>query len=392
MWNLFLFLSASFVLVFLLGPLIEKMRVPWIFGALLVGGALAVYNPYPAVMDQPAFGLLAELGMYFLLFIIGLEIDLEEIRKLGRLIFRTTLVTIFLATLFGSLFIHFVFGTSWMAATLVALSFGTVGEAILVPILDEFKIIHTRLGQAIIGVATLDDIAELVALVWLSLLLGVKDEAHTSIGIEVLAFVLLLVLTGALFLLKRFLPRVKMPEYNGLVIFFMLIIFLAYTGIGQWAGMEALAAILAGVGIKHVVTPAHFQQLETHTKLLTYGFLAPIFFLKIGMEMNVSYLINNLWLVVLIVLISNSAKMLGSWATGRRELGMRKSTLMGLALSIRFSTSIVIVTVLYQNQLIKDQLFSVLIASSIIFTFINPPLFANLLVRWKVVFNPEKND
>lgn len=85
----------------------------------------------------------------------------------------------------------------------------------------------------------------------------------------------------------------------------------------------------------------------------------------------------------------NFAKMLGSWITAKKVLGPRKSVLMGIALSVRFSTSIVIVSVLYQNELIGSHLFSVLIASSILFKFIIPPLFANLLVRWNVAFKPD---
>lgn len=385
--NIFLFLGAAFLLTFLLGPLIEKIQVPWIFAALLVGTGLAVYNPYPAIAEAPSFIMLSELGMYFLLFIIGLEIDLGEIRKLGRLIVQTTALVIMLETLFGTLFIHFVFGTNWTVAALVAMSFGTVGEAILVPILDEFKVIHTKLGQAIIGVATLDDLVELAALVWLSVLLGIRGEIHVDIGTELVAFLVLLLLTGLLFTVKRLIPKIRIPDYSGIVLCFMLIIFFVYIGIGELSGMEALAAIFAGLVTKFFVSDKQFVLLEKHTKLLTFGFLAPIFFLAIGMEMNMGYLFTNLFLVVLVVLISNTAKMIGSWLTARKELGKRKALLMGLALSVRFSTSIVIVSVLYHNGIIGNHLFSVLIASNIFFNFIIPPFFANRLVKWEVAYN-----
>lgn len=389
MWNLFLFLGLCFLLFFILGPLFEKARVPWIFAALLIGAGLAVYNPFPEISENTSFGLLSDLGMYFLLFIIGLEIDLTEIRKQGKLIMRTTALVISLETLFGTLFVHFVFGTDWIVAALVAMSFGTVGEALLVPILDEFKIIHTRLGQVILGVATLDDVVELAALIWLSVLLETHGEAHAGIGIELIGFGILIGLTLLLYLLKEFVPKIHIPDYQGIVLCFMLIILFVYIGIGAMADMEALAAIFAGVVTKHFLSAEQFNLLETHTKLLTYGFLAPIFFLKVGMNINMGYLVSNIWLVVLVILISNSAKLIGSWITGHKALGRKKGFLMGVALSVRFSTSIVIVTVLYQNGIIGSHLFSVLIASNILFTFIIPPLFANLLVKWNVAFQPD---
>lgn len=382
--NIFLFLSACFLLTFLLGPLIERARVPWIFAALIVGTGLAIYNPFPEINDDPAFGMLSDLGMYFLLFIIGLEIDLGEIKKLGKLIVKITLSTILLATLFGSVLIHYIFGTPWLASFLVAMSFGTVGEAILVPILDEFKVIHTKLGQTIIGVATLDDVIELAALVWLSVMLSVEGDAHMGMGQELVAFLLLIALTTVLFLVKKYIPKIRIPNYTGIVLCFMLVLMFTFIGIGEYAGMEALAAILAGLVTKYFLSDKQFKMLETNTKLLTYGFLAPVFFLKIGMEMNVHYLLGNIWIVLLLTLVSNLAKLLGSWMVAKKELGTKKTILTGIALSVRFSTSIVIVTILYQNKLIGSHLFTVLIATSILFKFIVPPLFSNLLVKWKV--------
>lgn len=386
--NIFLFLGLCFLLFFMIGPLMEKLRVPWIFAALLVGLGLAVYNPFPEMAKAPAFDMLANLGMYFLLFIIGLEIDLYEMKKLGKIIAKTTAVITVLGTLFGTLLIHYAFGTGWLIAGLVAMSFNTVGEAILVPILDEFKIIHTRLGQAILGVATLDDVIELASLIWLSVLLGTQGEAQTGLGIELAAFGGLVVLTIVLILIKRYIPKIKIPNYSGIVLCFMLVVLFIYLGIGQLAGMEALAAILAGLVTKYFVSKEQFELLETHIKLLTYGFLAPIFFLKVGMQMNMGYLVSNLWLVLLVTLVSSVTKLLSTWLTTRKEFGTKKSILMGIALSVRFSTSIVIVSILYQHNIIGNHLFSVLIASSVVFIFI-PAVFSNLLVKWGVAFKPE---
>ena len=386
-FSIFLFLSLAFLTVYILGPLIEKIRVPWIFAALIVGAALAINNPFPEVVEDPSFNFLADLGMYFMLFIIGLEIDLKAMKKLRKLIITTTVATMTLATLFGGLFVHYVFDLEWTTSILVALSFATVGEAILLPILDEFKILHTKLGQAIIGVATLDDAFELITLIWLSILLGESAKSEINFRQEVIAIIILVALTIFLFIMQKILPKVKIPDYPGLVVFFMLIIFFVYLGIGEMAGMEALAAILAGVVTKYLVSMDHYHVLESHTKLLTYGFLAPIFFLKVGMEMNMSYLVNNLPLIVAIATLSLAAKLMGSIISARNVLGLRQSILMGLALSIRFSTSIIIITVLYQNGFIDDQLFSIVVATSIIFKFIVPPLFANLLVKWDVAKN-----
>ena len=87
MINIFLFLGLVFLLTFLIGRLLEKIRVPWIFAALLVGSFLAVYNPFQTITSSPTFEFLAQLGMYFLLFMIGFEINLKELKKSKNFIF-----------------------------------------------------------------------------------------------------------------------------------------------------------------------------------------------------------------------------------------------------------------------------------------------------------------
>ena len=170
--NIFLFLSLIFLLTFVLGKAIEKVHIPWIFSSLLIGFFLAIYNPFTTITNSSTFEFLAQLGMYLLLFIIGFEIDLKEMRRQGKFIIKTTIITIFFATFFGTLLICFLFGFNIFVSIIVSLSFATVGEEILIPILDEFKLTNEPLGQTIIGVGTLDDIFEILTLILVILFVG----------------------------------------------------------------------------------------------------------------------------------------------------------------------------------------------------------------------------
>ena len=78
--SLILFLAGVFLVTFLVGRLLEKIRIPWIFSALLIGLGLAAYNPFKEITGSESFIFLSQLGMYFLLFIIGFEVNLKEIR------------------------------------------------------------------------------------------------------------------------------------------------------------------------------------------------------------------------------------------------------------------------------------------------------------------------
>ena len=90
--------------------------------------------------------------------------------------------------------VHFVFGYNWIISIIVALSFATVGEAILIPILDEFKIINTKLGQSIIGIGVLDDLIEVAVLIFAIVLIGSKSSIVNSYLI-LLSLIVLISLT-----------------------------------------------------------------------------------------------------------------------------------------------------------------------------------------------------
>ncbi len=383
MINIFLFLAATFLLTLLIGRLLEKIRVPWIFSALLIGSVLAIYNPFDSITSSPAFYFLSQLGMYFLLFIIGFEIDFTKLKKSGKFIFKATFFIIFLEGIFGTLLIYFVFGYSWFISALVALSFATVGEAILIPILDEFKIINTKLGQSIIGIGTLDDVIELSLLILVSILIGSKVNLVSNIFLTLFSLLVLVILTVSLTKLRRKGKEFNFFSIETLFLFVLFVLFL-FLGIGELANAASVAALLAGISLNAFIPNNRIEKIKSGLKMLCYGFFAPVFFLSVGMTMDIHYLFSFPLLVLLVVVVSNSTKLLGSWIIGRKELGTKQSVLLGIGLSVRFSTSIIIIKILFDNQLIGADLYSVIVASSIAFKFIVPVLFSNLIVRWKI--------
>jgi len=379
--NIFLFLSFAFLFTFLVGRLIEKIKVPWIFAALILGSLLAVSNAFSPVTSSPAFVFLAQLGMYFLLFIIGFEINLKQIRKKGAFILKGTFFIIFLEAFFGSLIVRFVFGYDWVISFLVALSFATVGEAVLIPILDEFKIVNTRLGQTIIGIGTLDDLIEITALILVAVLVGSGAHTHFNISLILVSLLVLFLLTIGFTKLRQEGRKFSFSDIETLFLFTVFIFFL-FLGIGEYAESAPLAALLAGVSIRTFIPEKRLKLIESEVKSICYGLFAPVFFLWAGASMNANYILHSPFLVFLIVTASAGAKLLGSYIFARKELGVKKSVLLGIGLSVRFSTSIVIIKILLDAGLIAAELYSVMIASTIAFMFVVPVLFSSLLATW----------
>ncbi len=384
--NIYLFLSGIFILTFILGKAIEKIRVPWIFAALVLGAVTAIYNPFKSLTDSASFELLANLGMYFMLFMIGLDINLKEIKKKSGFIFRATFLIILSEAFFGSLLIHFLFNYGWGISFVVALSFATVGEAILIPILDEFKITKTKLGQVIINIGVLDDVIEILILITVVIIVGGVNGGRFHVGSMIFSLILLIIVA---LILINFRKSKKSKEYFNFLniktlFLFTIFIFFLFLGIGSYAQASALGALLAGMSIRNLLPKNKLDLIETEIKAISYGLFAPIFFFWVGLSLNVSYLITAPLSVLLLVLVVGATKIIVSLIVARKEFNIRRSILLGVGLSVRFSTSIIIIKILFENNIIDINLYSVIIASSIVFQFLVPILFSNLLVKWEV--------
>ncbi|MDH3325040.1 MAG: cation:proton antiporter [Candidatus Peregrinibacteria bacterium] len=384
--NLFIFISIILALTLVLGSFIEKIRVPWVFSALFLGLFLSLKNPFPEITDSSSFTLLSDLGMYFLLFIIGLELDIKEICKQGKFISKLSFSLILAESLFGSFFIHYLFDVSWGISILVASSFATVGEAILIPILDEFKLIKTKFGQILLGVGTLDDLAELVTIIIASIILGrsVGDSNFSILG----NFLLLSLLFLIPLFLQIFSTKINHLEFKKVPALFLfgLIVLFAFVGVGSFVEASSLGAILAGIALKNLLLKYELDEFESIIRIVAYGFFVPIFFLSVGLEVDLIYLFSAPLLVILLLLITKLTKISISYFFARKKIGIKKSVLLGIGLSAKFSTSIVIITMLYNQGIIPLDLYSVLIGAMIASKFIIPVAFSLLLKKWNLEF------
>ena len=194
-------------------------------------------------------------------------------------------------TLLGTLVVHYVFNVSWFISVLVASSFATVGEAVLLPILDEFKLVKTKLGQTILGIGVLDDIVEIITIVVASIVVGrAVGHSHFNIWINL---AILISLFGVVFLLMKFhknLDSFKFKDISSFFLFVMFFIFL-FIGIGRFVESAALGALLAGIALRNIVPKDKLKFIDSEIKTMSYGFFAPIFFLGVGIDTDISYLI-----------------------------------------------------------------------------------------------------
>jgi Kef-type K+ transport system membrane component KefB len=378
MEDVLLLIVISYSVALGFGYLLQKyLKIPWMFASLFFGLVLSALGLFRSTFESDVFKLLETFGMYFLLFIIGFNLDFKTMGRLKKYVVAGTFFIICFEGFFGSLLLYLVFpaevSNSLLVALVTALSFATVGEAVLLPILAGFKIIKTTFGQLTLGIGTLDDIIEVLMLAVVAVLPGFVPTAQVQIIPDPLfifsGLLCLLLLTFVMMKLggrvQRALEKNHPPSYiPSLLTLLVCFSFIALGGL-VFESLATVGAIFGGMVFRRLLPKESLSENERAVEFLGYIFLSPIFFLSIGASVSVTSLLIYPSLIALIWAVAKASKLASSFLLFHKLLGNKYSLLMGLGLSVRFSTSLIVQFILLGSGLISLALYSALIATAI---------------------------
>ncbi|TWT80263.1 High-affinity Na(+)/H(+) antiporter NhaS3 [Planctomycetes bacterium CA13] len=393
-------LAILFFATYLLSAILQRIRIPPILGALFVAMA-AQYTPIGqrllAEDLYPTFSFMAELGVMFLLFFIGLEIDIAEMSSHGRDILLLTAMGAALPFLLG-LGAMLALGYGLTVALVVGMTRIPTAEAVIVPILDDFGLLKTRVGQFIVGVGTLDDFFEVILVVIVSVWIGVgATDAEASASHEVLMVAVSAVVFAMVcwFLYHwgiHWLSQIVRRDTRQLVLLSMVLLI----GFGGVCEATDLGMVVGAISAGIVMAPLlkedrHGEQAMRVFRSIGYGFVGIVFFLWIGLSIDLGGLVGNPTLAILLFLAASVGKVgatLLMVPMGR--LGMREALTIGIGLDARLTTEIVVARLLFDAQLIDLSLFTALVAAASLSAITVPVLFAVLVNKWSDYLIPER--
>jgi CPA2 family monovalent cation:H+ antiporter-2 len=302
------------------------------------------------------------MGMLFFLFPIGLDLEIGQIRRLGRYIIGGDIALTLTEGFLLALFLYFVFpqfvSYSFVVALLAGVAFGTVGEVVLLAILKEFGLEKTRFGQLALGIGVFDDIFEILALALIVALpaltaTGARDVAAPSPLLIVLSLSGILLATVLLARLSKLTRHYldKVPTESFVVPFAILMVIFSfiYFGTRELASMGVVAAIFAGIAVKQVFPESAIQQYKKPIFFVANIFLGPFFFLSLGGRMSMGALVTYPLLILAIITIALFTRLSLSYLLFHRLLGKRQSLIMGVGLTSKFSTSVVSENLLFAS-------------------------------------------
>ena len=343
----------------------------------LVGEILAGVLVGPAVLGLVEPGepveVFAELGVVFLLFWVGLETRIGELREVGGIAARVGLLGVALP-LAGGLAVGLVITDSTGAAVFVGAALVATSVGITSAVLLDLGVLGRPASRTILGAAVIDDI---LAMIVLAVAVGISAEGGIAVGelIAVIAlalgFVAFFAFGGTAFVRRR--PALlHAPRFSESPLLPAVIICL---GLAAFAANIGLAAIIGAFLAGLIVAETKEQHPIEEEVAPLYAFFPPFFFAFIGMQIDLGAFTDpgTLGILLLVTLVAVATKFVGAWIPAR-SLGRRDATFVGLGMVPRGEVGIIIAGIGATAGVIDDDLFAVVVGMSVLTTLLVPPL------------------
>ena len=329
-------------------------------------------------------------GIIFLLFLVGLDTSIEEMRKVGPDSSRVAIIGVVLPFFFGmlaaTLLIENVeFHTSlFIGATLAATSVG-----ITAMVLQEMKMEHTDTAHIILGAAVFDDVLGLLMLAIISGIVVTGGVDLNNIVVTVITAVLFLVAAvygGPYFI--RFI--VKLFRRLDIIEAKMFVSYLFVMLMAWMANLSGLATIIGAFAAGLILHDTYFESWDDDRKcpvtikdliMPLEVILVPIFFVLMGLQVKLeTFLVPDVMLLAAGLLIAAIA---GKIFSGLGAFGVKNRWAVGIGMMPRGEVGLIFAAIGKSLGVLNDALFSAVVLMVIVTTLLSPPLFKYCIRRCK---------
>jgi Kef-type K+ transport system membrane component KefB len=359
--------------------LFKRLGQPALVGEILAG---IIIGPSLLGLVEPdeTLEVFAELGVVFLLFWVGLETRLSDMRDVGATAARVGalgVVVPFAAGYGAGLLLGESGETSvFLGAALVATSVG-ITSAVLI----ELQALATTAARTILGAAVIDDI---LAMVLLSVAVGVAAEggvdlASISVVITFAVGFVVFVAIGGTRVVARWPDVFHAPKFSESPLLPAVILCLGLAAFAAQIGLAAIiGAFLAGMVVAET-KDRHDFEVEVAP---LYAFFPPFFFVFIGLEVELDAFTDpgTLALLVGVTALAFATKFGAAWVAAR-PMGGGNALVVGLGMVPRGEVGIIVAGIGATAGVIDADLFAVIVGMSIATTLIIPPLLRRALAR-----------
>jgi Kef-type K+ transport system membrane component KefB len=362
----------------------QRLKLPGVVGEIAAGcvvgpSVLGWITPEQVAAGTP-LDVLSEIGVVLLLFAVGLETRLEDLKKVGKVAFLVGVLGVLVPFGMGGLWAHGN-GFDWSRSLFIAAAFVATSAGITARVLQELGALQRTESKVILGAAVIDDILAM-------LLLGVVVSLQGDEGIDLvhllavlggaIGFIAIIGLGGARVMRwnSRWLDKPRSP-HSALAIVLALCLGLAY--VSTLFGLAAIiGAFLAGM-IASETRQQHTLEKQMQPLL---ALLTPYFFVITGSKINLHQLadVDAIVMLLVVTMIAIASKLIGGYV-GALSLRSHSAIIVGFGMVPRGEVGVVIASLGLSAGVFTDQIYAEIVAMSLLTAMVTPPVLAWLLRR-----------
>lgn len=367
-----------------LGEVLSRVNQPAIVGELLAGIVLGpfilgkVFTGLGNMYDDQFIKNLGDLGMLFLMLYVGLEFSPKLIRSASWLGGAIAAVGIGIPLVLG-LLAGVYFDLGGLTLVFVAIAMSVTALPVTIRVLKDMEVLRTRTSATIVSAALITDVTLLFAF---GVVLGADQQSTAFETVAYLAVSFVIFFALALIVGRFFVPhvyRVLRWMRTGEAAFAIAVgIAIGFAIAAEWAGLPGvIGAFVAGLLLRETGTRLKvWNRVEDILSGVTLGFLAPIFFVVIGFSVDFGSVVDYLPFFVSILGIAIVGKIAGSYIPARiGGLGRNESMAIGSMMMGKGAMELVFAQLAFEQGLIEQYLFSLLVLTAFLSTVLAPMLF-----------------
>ncbi|MTT30542.1 sodium:proton antiporter [Terrilactibacillus sp. BCM23-1] len=357
------------------GDLTVRLGQPAVLGKLIVGILIG-----PAILgwihDSHVIEVFSEIGVILLMFIAGLETNLEGLKKNIKSSTAVAVGGIVFPLVFGYL-AGISLGMDQDKAVFLGLILSATSVSISVQTLKEMGQLQTKASTTLLGAAVLDDIIVVVLLAFSMSLFGGSDvNLGLVIGEKILFFgSIILISWKGIPLLMRLLSLLKITEpviSAGLVVCLFSAYYAELLGV---AGI--IGSFIGGIAISQT---SFKEEVDRKIEPIAYTLFVPVFFVSIGLKVSFSGIGEHLWFLIGMTLLAIMTKFVGSGLGARMTGYDRRSSIgIGAGMISRGEVALIIASIGLDSKLLSQAYYTPLIIVIILTTLITPPLLKAII-------------
>ncbi|MCP4970618.1 MAG: sodium:proton exchanger [Arcobacter sp.] len=368
----------TLLIAIIVNLILKRFHLPTIIGYIFTGTIIAYAFGLHSAVNNHTLKELAEFGVVFLMFTIGLEFSIEHLKKMKREVFFTGSLQILVTTVFVVLICIFVIGFDFKTSLIIGAALSLSSTAIVLKTYNETNDIKKRHGQRVLGILIMQDIAVIPILLMISFFSTGDDKSVIGLIVETTGaaiFLLALLYLAGKYLLEPFFEHVSDSQSDELFVASVLLIAIGASYLAHYFGFTySLGAFVAGMMISETKFKHQVEADLTPFRNLLLG----VFFITVGMQINFSIITEYIFTIILLLPILLGIKYLIIYSIVRIDDTKRVAFKTAISLIQIGEFSLAILELARSNDLVDSTYSQILIVTIVLSMILTPIVLKNL--------------